>query len=59
MFRFLWLFLAVIVVILAFVTVLLVFTSEPNLSLVSSLCLVLFTGIAYLVMNTHWLKNRI
>lgn len=59
MFRFLWLFLAVIVVILAFVILLLVFTSEPNPSLVSGLCLVLFTGIAYLLMNIHWLKNRI
>ena len=37
----------------------LVFTSEPNLSLVLSLYLVSFTGIAYLVMNTRWLKNRI
>jgi len=59
MFRFLWLVLAVIVVILAFVILLLVFTSEPNPSLVSALCLVLFTGIAYLLMNIHWLKNRI
>lgn len=37
------------------VIVLLVFTSEPNLSLVSALCLLLFTEIALLVMNIHWL----
>ena len=40
-----------------FIIVILVFTGEPNLSLF--LYLVSFTGIAYLVMNTRWLKNRI
>jgi hypothetical protein len=41
------------------VIVLFVFISEPNLSLVSARCLVLFTEIAYLAMNTYWLKSRI